>query len=183
VAEEKFNVEVSGSLTGIIPAVQEKFTRECSVRSVDALTRLDQAIFIAREWVDRLGTLRGNFEEFLAKTRSLVCGTCVGLRRSHFGVAKNRYDWVVVDEASRATPGELAVAIQAGARILLVGDHRQLPPLYTREVIDDVAASLPCPDRTLVTRSDFERAFESSYGKDVELCFRCSIAWRLRSEI
>jgi superfamily I DNA and/or RNA helicase len=39
--------------------------------------------------------------------------------------------------------------------------------LYTREVIDEVAASLACSDRVLLTRSDFERAFESSYGNDV----------------
>lgn len=167
VADEKFNTLVTGPVTEIIPVIHERLTYEYKIRSADAVARLNQALFIAQEWVDRLGTLRGNFEEFLAKTRSLVCGTCVGLGRSHFGIAKNRYDWVIVDEASRATPGELAVAIQTGARILLVGDHRQLPPLYTKEVIDDVGASLSCSDRALLTRSDFERAFESSYGKDV----------------
>jgi superfamily I DNA and/or RNA helicase len=127
---------------------------------------------MAQEWVDRLGTLRGNFEEFLAKTRSLVCGTCVGLGRSQFGVANNRYDWVIVDEAARATPGELAVAIQSGRRVLLVGDHRQLPPLYTEPVVRKIVADLPGAGRAVLTRSDFERAFESDYGLQVGATLR-----------
>ena len=136
------------------------------VRS-DAVGRLDQIIKVAAEWVERLAVDRANFEEFLAKTRALVCGTCVGIGRTQLGVAKNRYDWVVVDEAARATPTELAVAIQSGARILLVGDHRQLPPLYKQEVISHVSQVLGYHDRGALTRSDFQRAFLSSYGSEV----------------
>jgi len=97
----------------------------------------------------------------------LVCGTCVGLGRSHFGIANNRYDWVIVDEAARATPSELAVAIQSGARILLVGDHRQLPPLYPPELVAHIAKTLKVTDSTPITQSDFQKAFESEYGQQV----------------
>jgi hypothetical protein len=100
------------------------------------------------EWIERLGMLHGNFEEFLARTRSLVCGTCVGLGRTQFGIARNSYDWVIVDEAARATPGELAVAIQSGRRVLLVGDHRQLPPFYSLPVIDHLSATTKCTKST-----------------------------------
>ncbi|EAB8409633.1 hypothetical protein ZG30_004163 [Salmonella enterica subsp. enterica] len=117
-------------------------------------------------------TKKSIFEEFLAKTRSLVCGTCVGLGRSPFGVAKNRYDWVIVDEAARATPGELAIAIQSGRRVLLVGDHRQLPPLYPEPVVRKISIELNYSDRAVLTRSDFERAFESDYGKQVGATLR-----------
>jgi superfamily I DNA and/or RNA helicase len=90
----------------------------------------------------------------------------VGLGSTQFGIAKNRYDWVIVDEAARATPTELAVAIQAGARVLLVGDHRQLPPLYTPEVVAHIVKTLRFHDRTTLTRSDFQRVFESQYGQE-----------------
>ena len=62
--------------------------QEHSVRSLDAIARLESVMVIATEWIDRLGTDRANFEEFLAKTRTLVCGTCVGLGRAHLRVAK-----------------------------------------------------------------------------------------------
>jgi len=143
---------------------------------------LDNGVhFSAAEWVERLAVDRANFEEFLAKTRALVCGTCVGIGRTQLGVAKNRYDWVVVDEAARATPTELAVAIQSGARILLVGDHRQLPPLYKQEVISHVSQVLGYHDRGALTRSDFQRAFLSSYGSEVGSCCRPNTVWPRQS--
>lgn len=166
-AREKFGVHDVAEPTEIIAQLRRAAMKAHGVTSADAVSKLDQVMAMAEEWVDRLGTLRGNFEEFLAKTRSLVCGTCVGLGRSQFGVARNRYDWVIVDEAARATPGELAVAIQSGRRVLLVGDHRQLPPLYTEPLVRRIAVDLQWPDRSVLTRSDFERAFESDYGRQV----------------
>lgn len=167
VAKERFSYTENVDLAEVIPKLKDELIKLHAIRSPDAVTRLDQAIAIAQEWIDRLGTLHGNFEEFLAKTRHVVCGTCVGLGRYQFGVAKNRYDWVIVDEAARAAPGELAVAIQSGRRVLLVGDHRQLPPLYTDEVVNAAASELSYRDRFILTRSDFERAFESKYGSQV----------------
>lgn len=167
IAHEKFGATVDDQADEVLDSLRADMLRRHSITSSDAIARVDQVIAIAREWVERLGTLRGNFEEFLAKTRSLVCGTCVGLGRSQFGVAANRYDWVIVDEAARATPGELAVAIQAGRRVLLVGDHRQLPPLYGRALEHKIASDLAWDDRSVLTRSDFERAFESDYGRAV----------------
>jgi hypothetical protein len=171
-AAEKFEYRGNDAPEGTLEHLRRNAMATHAVTSPDAVARLDQVIAMAQEWVDRLGTLRGNFEEFLAKTRSLVCGTCVGLGRSQFGVANNRYDWVIVDEAARATPGELAVAIQSGRRILLVGDHRQLPPHYAEPVVNKISAELQWPDRVALTRSDFERAFESDYGRHVGATLR-----------
>jgi serine/threonine protein kinase len=164
---ERFATNRRGTVIETVDAIRKELAEQFEIRSLDATRRLDQIIGVAREWVERLGTQGGKFEEFLAKTRTLVCGTCVGLGRVHFGITKNRYDWVIVDEAARATPSELAVAIQAGRRVLLVGDHRQLPPLYTQEVVDNICMRLGCADKAILTRSDFERAFESSYGQKV----------------
>ena len=166
VAREKFGMDGQDH-KGAITAKRKALMQAYGVRSLDAIARLDSVTAIAVEWIDRLGTDRANFEEFLAKTRTLVCGTCVGLGRVHFGVAKNRYDWVIVDEAARATPSELAVAIQSGQRVLLVGDHRQLPPLYTPQLLAYTTRTLRITDQTIVTQSDFQRSFESNYGNTV----------------
>lgn len=149
----------------IMAGLESALARRFGIDSPDAVSRLNRLGLISQEWIDRLATLRANFEEFLAKTRSLVCGTCVGLGRAEFGIVTNKYDWVIIDEAARATPGELAVAMQTARRVLLVGDHRQLPPLYTQEVSDQISADFPDANPLSLTRSDFERAFESGYGK------------------
>ena len=42
----------------------------------------------------------------------------------------NDFDVVIVDEVSKATPPELLIPIIRGKKIVLVGDHRQLPPTF-----------------------------------------------------
>lgn len=165
--DSKFEINSEDDAKHTVQLLKDRCVDRHGIRSLDALRRLDQAIAISFEWIGRLGMLHGNFEEFLAKTRSLVCGTCVGLGRTQFGIAHNSYDWVIVDEAARATPGELAVAIQSGRRVLLVGDHRQLPPFYSQPVVDHLSAATKCSNKRELTRSDFERSFESAYGKQV----------------
>ncbi|MGQ0519405.1 AAA domain-containing protein, partial [Bacillus sp. D-CC] len=45
-------------------------------------------------------------------------------------MANQSFDWVIIDESARSISSELAIAMQSAKRILLVGDHKQLPPLY-----------------------------------------------------
>jgi hypothetical protein len=40
------------------------------------------------------------------------------------------YDIVIVDEVSKATPPELILPMLLGEKAILVGDHRQLPPMF-----------------------------------------------------
>ena len=47
---------------------------------------------------------------------------------------KMQYDYVIVDEAARVSPRDLMIAMVQGKRIILVGDHRQLPQLIDEDV-------------------------------------------------
>ena len=70
------------------------------------------------------------------------------------------YDYVIVDEAARVTPRDLLIAFAQGRRVILVGDHRQLP-----HIVDEVAAQRLEEDREsprtekLLKRSLFEYLF------------------------
>lgn len=49
------------------------------------------------------------------------------------------YQTVIVDEAARANPGDLLIPLnKASQRIILVGDHRQLPHIYNDEIAEKV---------------------------------------------
>ena len=49
------------------------------------------------------------------------------------------YDTVIIDEAARITPGDLMIPMsQAAHKIILVGDHRQLPHLYDEEIFSEL---------------------------------------------
>ena len=44
------------------------------------------------------------------------------------------YEFVIVDEAARVSPRDLMIPMSQGKRIILVGDHRQLPHIIDEEV-------------------------------------------------
>jgi len=137
------------------------------VHSPRNVAKAKQMIGLSREWLDVLSSSRANFQNFLVKTRTLVCGTCVGIGRIHYGINENIYDWVIIDEAARSSASELAIAMQVGRRILLVGDHMQLPPMYEEDHLKAVHRRLPKIPEKEISISDFERCFLSYYGNEV----------------
>ena len=49
------------------------------------------------------------------------------------------YDTVIIDEAARANPSDLLIPmVQAEKRIILVGDHRQLPHMIDESIVDAI---------------------------------------------
>ncbi|MCX7514986.1 AAA domain-containing protein [Frateuria hangzhouensis] len=137
--------------------------RPNETRRVRALARL------SRDIQDALSADRVNCDEFYARSRQLVTGTCVGIGQAHIGIQENIYDFVIIDEAARSISSELAIAMQSAKRVLLVGDHLQLPPLYSDAHKAALARRLGINDKHVdldeVLRSDFARAFNSEYGK------------------
>jgi len=148
--------------------VINKLNQEYSIRPDES----KKAVALAQISLDMLNVLetdRVNYDEFFARSRQLVTGTCVGIGQRHLGIADNQYDWVIIDEAARSIASELAIAMQSGKRVLLVGDHRQLSPLYSEAHKKALALKLGISDQNIdldsVLQSDFARAFESPYGK------------------
>jgi serine/threonine protein kinase len=150
--------------------VIEKLNRDYAVRPDESLRALALAR-LSRDMLDVLETDEVNYDEFFARSRQLVTGTCVGIGQRHIGIQDNQYDWVIIDEAARSIASELAIAMQVGKRVLLVGDHQQLPPLYTtphkRALARRLGVSSSENELDLLLQSDFARAFESQYGNQV----------------
>ncbi|MFY5900233.1 AAA domain-containing protein [Acinetobacter pittii] len=123
-------------------------------------------INIALDYEPLIENQNANYEGFLVKTRQLICGTCVGVGQQSIGIANQVFDWVIIDEAARSIPSELAIAMQSGTRILLVGDQNQLPPLYSSEHKKALAKQLGISkdDVEIKLQSDFGRIFDSHYG-------------------
>jgi len=71
-----------------------------------------------------------------------------------------RFDYVIIDEAARATTAEMLVALITGARFLLVGDHRQLPPFFDNETKTDLRNAELDVERA--SKSLFEELFEKT---------------------
>ncbi|KAA2389957.1 protein kinase [Bacillus cereus] len=86
-----------------------------------------ELINIIRDWTNRLELL-DEFDDIFAREASIVAATCVGIASRHT-LRNLTYDWVIIDEAARATAPELILPMLLGKKIILVGDHKQLPPI------------------------------------------------------
>lgn len=145
-----------------------KLCNDYAVRP-DEARRVRALAKVSRDMLEALSGERVNLDEFYARSRQLVAGTCVGIGQGHIGINENIYDWVIIDEAARSIASELAIAMQSAKRVLLVGDHLQLPPLYSDPHKEALALRLGIKnsrsDIDEMLQSDFARAFESKYGE------------------
>ena len=87
--------------------------------------------------------------------------------------AFNGFDVVIVDEVSKATPPELLIPLMKGRKAILVGDHRQLPPMFNehegtyREIMERQAEDMDSKEggdrddqggnKALLTPGNFKR--------------------------
>ncbi|NLE43080.1 MAG: DNA/RNA helicase, partial [Chloroflexi bacterium] len=70
------------------------------------------------------------------------------------------FDTVIVDEAARAMPLDLLIPMaQTKRRIILVGDHRQLPHVLEEDVEREVEKSQSPTTQEVLKKSLFERLF------------------------
>ncbi|MFG2133930.1 AAA domain-containing protein [Streptomyces sp. NPDC048751] len=94
---------------------------------------------VLRRWQDLSNDPRTVLElaDRLAHSANLVFATCAMSRPSVLSPNRERdtFDWVVVEEAARAWPTELALPLTRASRWTLLGDHRQLPA-HGREQLD-----------------------------------------------
>ena len=125
------------------------------------------------EWAGWCGTARaedfsGEDEAFYLSQANVVGATCNEAGKPDFVASPrfaSRFDLVVVDEVSKATPPELLPPLLLGRRVMLVGDHRQLPPLFRDEHFESAVENGELAEaeverfRELVTASWFDAAF------------------------
>jgi len=85
------------------------------------------------------------------------------------------YDTVLIDEAARSTPLDLFIPMaQAKRRIILVGDHRQLPQLIDERIQKEIDSGLACSDDQTISKkikeeiekSLFERLFKQMQNRE-----------------
>lgn len=167
VAKAMYTVPLDGKPADIVSRLEKNLIAKYGIISMAAIEQLKKIFRLSEEWVGALGSSDANFSEFLGKSRTVVAGTLVGIGYRGAGIVQNIFDWVIIDEAGRAAPSELAVAMQAGHRVLLVGDHHQLPPTFSEQVKAAARDKYHAGESSKLFESDFHRIFNSDYGKAV----------------
>jgi RecA/RadA recombinase len=68
--------------------------------------------------------------------------TCVQAANYNFSEEFQSFDVVIIDEVSKCTPPELLIPALKGKKLVMVGDHRQLPPMLDTSTVEEVAKTM-----------------------------------------
>ena len=131
---------------------------------------------IRTDWTDHLEkaqtTNNPDLNELYRDHANVVGMTCyeTGRKTFHDDPDFEPFDTVIIDEVSKATPAELLMAMMCARKVILVGDHRQLPPMFKEressftEAVEDGLINSEDFGRfeKLVTASFFEHLFEAA---------------------
>jgi hypothetical protein len=140
---------------------------QAEVKRQEAL--LKPAKGMLHDWIQRLkectprdvASLKGLYVE----SANVVGVTCGQVNRVYSLMHHRRdlrpFDAVIIDEVSKATPPELLLPMLKGKKIILVGDHRQLPPMIEAQTVDDIAEEqgISSSDLSHLKRSLFESLY------------------------
>ena len=88
---------------------------------------------------------------------------------------KIKFTTVIQDESSKATPAELVLPFVYGNRAIVIGDHRQLPPMLDREEMETaleyaLATAKNSEDKEKITR--LQKFLETQYERIEESHFQ-----------
>lgn len=101
----------------------------------------DRITDIIWEFKDQLDNPQ-NINELIEKYTKINAATCqqaVSKKFNGIGVNSTKeYDYVIIDEAARANPLDLLIPMSMGKKIILVGDHKQLPHLLEKDIVEKV---------------------------------------------
>ena len=96
------------------------------------------------------------------------------------------FDVVIMDEASKATPLEMAVPLVLGKKIIVIGDHKQLPPMMDENTIDSALEKIDKKDlaeKLRNTDSQFKRLFESAAKVRKSIVATLDTQYRMHEQI
>jgi superfamily I DNA and/or RNA helicase len=112
---------------------KQMFEAELSKYIGEEQVFLNKLELLKRKWISILSNIE-NKDELKSKYISSI--NIVGATANHIAAGmykdfKFEFDYVIMDEAAKATPAETLVPINMAHNLILVGDHEQLPPLVT----------------------------------------------------
>ncbi len=91
--------------------------------------------------------------------------TCVQAASREFSEEFRAFDVVIIDEVSKCTPPELLIPALKGKKLVMVGDHRQLPPMLDTSTLEEVALAIGSTREQLrfLEESLFKSQFEAAH--------------------
>ena len=164
---------------------QQKFQTwsEKLVKIQSNITRYDN---FTQDWITELRERSPEDEAQLKRVymqnANVIGITCVQAAQGNFVKEFPNFDVVLIDEVSKCTPPELLIPALKGKKLVLVGDHKQLPPMLKNDTIEDIAQEMGTTQNELsfIKEALFKTLFESASDKIKQML---TIQYRMHPQI
>ncbi len=133
-----------------VACFEEKYKKHLDTKDFKSLK-------IQRDWINRIAG-RMDIQQHFIKNAVIVSGTCTGVV-SNPVINDMIFDYVIIDEAAKATFPELLISIIRAKKIIMVGDHKQLPPVLDEELIKNSKQTF------IESNLDFKTLYNSIFMK------------------
>ncbi|QDG52057.1 hypothetical protein FIV42_15295 [Persicimonas caeni] len=132
--------ELRSTVREAVRGLLAKVRDELEERTLEDMSGIDA---VAAEFCDTLEREPYAYRRTIEELTSVRGATCQQSASHYLARQKKgepiKYDTVIIDEAARSTPLDLLIPMtQAERRIILVGDHRQLPHIVDRHIQDEL---------------------------------------------
>ncbi|WP_375473406.1 translation initiation factor IF-2 N-terminal domain-containing protein [uncultured Nostoc sp.] len=121
-----------------------------------------------QDWIGKLRqpteSDRDDLRRIYLDNANVVGITCVQAANRGFSEEFKSFDVVIIDEVSKCTPPELLIPALKGKKLVMVGDHRQLPPMLDTSTLEEVAQTIgnTRDELQFLEESLFKSQFESA---------------------
>ncbi|MEH2248630.1 translation initiation factor IF-2 N-terminal domain-containing protein [Nostoc sp.] len=166
-AADLFNIELLRSINIKFESWQQQLQKE--------ETYLNKYQNFVQDWIGKLRQpiesdacgglrLRDDLRRIYLDNANVVGITCVQAANRGFSEEFKSFDVVIIDEVSKCTPPELLIPALKGKKLVMVGDHRQLPPMLDTSTLEEVAQTIGNTREELqfLEESLFKSQFESA---------------------
>ncbi len=108
--------------------------------------------------------LRTDLRRIYLNNANVIGITCVQAANYDFSQEFKYFDVVIIDEVSKCTPPELLIPALKGKKLVMVGDHRQLPPMLDTNTLEEVSQEIGSTNTELelLQESLFKIQFETA---------------------
>lgn len=102
------------------------------------INQLDDLLAVLKTWQNEIAlSLEDIARPMIYDSMNVGFATCIGVRIDKGLSARDiKFDTVIIDEAGKANLSESIAAVSMAKKVILVGDHMQLPPYMDSSLID-----------------------------------------------
>lgn len=133
-----YNLEFLRSIKSQFEALQEQLTQD--------EVYLDRYGNFIQDWIEKVRNPserdRHDLRQVYLDNANVVGITCVQAANRDFSEEFQCFDVVIVDEVSKCTPPELLIPALKGKKLVMVGDHKQLPPMLDTSTLEEVVQEI-----------------------------------------